>query len=305
MGRNYIGSYKQNDLFEARAAGPLDARYVVENYDDLINSSTWPTNGTNLYIYEGMQVYVLEEQRVYILVDADNYNTPEAWKELASDVDASSIKIIDNLNSDDDASALSARQGKVLDNKIRTFRQELFDENDKINSNLLPSFDTGLVYGGTIDESGVCTLTSKLKEILGLDKETTQKHITSLNVKDCSDVYFIASEAGESIKVNTDVTVPTRSAGDWIISDGTNWNLIASNAVTSVVGKTGAITREQLLDALAYDEDKDAENTAEGGFIRKNEINRLDARIEGLVETTGKIGLKVNNIESTLTWTTL
>lgn len=304
MSRVFIGDYPFNGTFEAGIAGPIDARYIVENYADLVNPDTWPSGTADAYIYEGMQVYVIEEKKVYILVDTENYGLASSWKELASDVEGTSIEIADTLHSTSTEAALSANQGRVLDEKITSLEDKIFD-GEKIDSTLLPSFNTGLIYGGTIDSAGVCTLTSKLKEILGFDEGTTKKHITSLNVTDCSDVYFIASEAGESIKVNTDVTVPDRSAGDWIISDGTNWNLIASNTVTSVVGKTGAITREQLLDALAYNEVEDDENPEEGGFIRKDEIDRLDEGMGNLAQSLGSVTGRVSSIEGSLTWKTI
>lgn len=306
MSRVFIGDYPFNGTFEAGIAGPVDARYVVEEYSDLMLPDTWPSGIADAYIYEGMQVYVRADKKVYILVDAANYQSDSSWKELASDVDASTIEIVDNLNSDRKDAALSAKQGKMLKTSLEAFKDEILVD-DKINVDLLPQFNTGLLYGGTINSSGYCTLTKALKEKLGFAENIPDKYIGSLNVSECADVYFIASEAGGQISIEGTVNLilPARSAGDWIISNGTKWEIILSNAVTSVVGKTGAITREQLLDALAYDEDKDAEDAAEGGFVRKNEINRLDARIEGFVETTSHIGTKVVNIEKTLTWTTM
>lgn len=306
MSRVFIGDYPFNGTFEAGIAGPVDARYVVEEYSDLMLPDTWPSGIADAYIYEGMQVYVRADKKVYILVDAANYQSDSSWKELASDVKGASIDIEDNLYSTRTDAALSANQGRVLDEKITSLEDKIFD-GEKIDTSLLPEFNTGLFYGGTINSSGYCTLTKALKEKLGFAEDIPDKYIGSLNVSECADVYFIASEAGGQISIEGTVNLilPARSAGDWIISNGTKWEIILSNAVTSVVGKTGAITREQLLDALAYDEDKDAEDAAEGGFVRKNEINRLDARIEGFVETTSHIGTKVVNIEKTLTWTTM
>lgn len=308
MSRVFIGDYPFNGTFEAGIAGPIDARYVVEEYSDLISPDTWPSGSEDAYIYEGMQVYVKADKKVYILVDAKNYGLASSWKELASDVEGTSIEIVDILHSTKKDAALSANMGKKLNDTIESLEDKIFDDSkQKIDPALLPSFNTGLLYGGTINSSGICTLTKALKEKLGLADTTDEKPIKALSVSECADVYFIASEAGDQIKIDKTVNLvlPARSAGDWIISNGTKWEKISSNAVTSVVGKTGAITREQLLDELAYDEVEDAEKPAEGGFIRKNEINRVDAMIEGLVETTSQIGTKVVNIEKTLTWTTM
>lgn len=301
MSRVFIGDYPFNGTFEAGIAGPIDARYVVEEYSDLMSEVTWPSGIEDKFIYEGMQVYVRAEKKVYILVDAKNYGSASSWKELASDVEDTSIEIADNLHSTRTDAALSANQGRVLDEKITSLEDKIFD-GEKIDTSLLPEFNTGLFYGGTIDKSGVCTLTSKLKEILGLDKETTQKHITSLNVNDCSDVYFIASEAGESIKVNTDVTVPTRSAGDWIISDGTNWNLVASNAVASVVGKTGAITAKDIVESIKY---TNGSNPALS-MPTYDVINAINGNITTIkARLNDDISPRIDDVNTALTWQTL
>lgn len=301
MSRVFIGDYPFNGTFEAGIAGPVDARYVVENYADLVNPDTWPSGIADAYIYEGMQVYVIEEKKVYILVDAKNYESASSWKELASDVEGISIEIVDNLHSTSTEAALSANQGRVLNEKIGTLEDKIFD-GVKIDISLLPEFNTGLLYGGTIDSSGFCTFTKALKEKLGLAVDG--KPIMALSVSECADVYFIASEAGDQKKIDNTVNLilPARSAGDWIISNGTKWEKISSNAVTSVVDKTGAITREQLLDALAYIEN---ENPALGGFIRKTEIERLDEGMSNFAMSLGSVTGKVTSIENVLTWTTM
>lgn len=304
MSRNYIGDYTFNGAFEAGIAAPMDARYVVEYFADLISENTWPKSTTGTYIYEGMQVYVKEEKKVYILTDVANYQSESSWKELVSDVEGTSIEIADTLHSTSTEAALSANQGRVLDKKITSLEDKIFD-GEKIDTSLLPEFNTGLLYGGTIDKDGICTLTKALKEKLGLAESTPTKPIVSLSVAECADVYFIASEAGIAIKIDNtnNLTLPERSAGDWIISNGSKWEKIASNAVTSVVGKTGAITRTQLLDELEY-KSTDS-NPAVGGFIRKTEINRLDGSISGLGESLGSVSTRVSSVENKLTWKTI
>lgn len=301
MGRLYIGDNKFNGLFEAGIAGPVDARYVVENYLDLTNSDTWPSGSTDAYIYEGMQVYVKDEKKVYILTDATNYQSESSWKELASDIEGAFIDIVDNLNSDRSDAALSANMGRQLRDNLEAFKDDLLVD-DKIRPEYLPQFNTGLLYGGTIDKDGICVLTTALKEKLGLSGDKTEEDIRNLSINALKDVYFIAKEAGDKISY-TGLEVPKRSAGDWIISTGDKWEKISSNAVTSVVGKTGAITRTQLLDELEY-KDTDS-NPALGGFIRKTEINRVDESIAKLGSSVGGIGARVESVESKLTWKTL
>ena len=301
MGRFYIGDFPFTGLLEAGIAGPIDARYVVDYYLDLTNSDTWPAGSTGeAYIYDGMQVYVKDEKKVYILTDVDNYTSEEAWKELASDVEGTSIDIENNLNSTRPDAALSANQGRILNETIISLEERIFDDSgEKIDSSLLPQFNTGLLYGGTIDSKRVCVLTKALKDKLELQETVETRKLEELSVEACENVYFIAKEAGneESLPNTNNLTVPRRSAGDWIISTGKKWDVISSNAVTSVVGKTGTITAENLIEALEYDEDA---NT--NGFLQKADITNLEKQANLNGRNIAELGVAVTTIQNKLTW---
>ncbi len=118
MARNK-GTFKFAANFEVKAAEALDPRLVVENKSELIQSNTWPSDGDTLYIYEGMVVGVSKERAVYMLIDKANALNSDysGWYKIGSG-GGSSLDIVDNLTTDDANKALSARQGKVLNEKI-------------------------------------------------------------------------------------------------------------------------------------------------------------------------------------------
>lgn len=303
MSRVFIGDYHFNGTFEAGIAGPVDARYIVENYADLVNPDTWPSGVADAYIYEGMQVYVISDKKVYILVDAENYGLASSWKELASDVEGTNIEIADTLHSTSTEAALSANQGRVLDEKITSLEDKIF-EDGKIDTSLLPEFNTGLLYGGTINSSGICTLTKALKEKLGFADTTDEKPIMTLSVSECADVYFIASEAGDQIPIDNTVNLilPARAAGDWIISNGTKWEKISSNAVTSVVGKTGAITAKDIVESIKY---TNGSNPALS-MPTYDVINAINGKITTInTRLDTNISPRIDDVNTALTWKTI
>lgn len=121
MARNK-GTFKFAANFEVKAAEALDPRVVVESKLELIQSNTWPSDGNTLYIYEGMIVGVSEEKAIYMLIDKANaLNTDySGWHKIGSGGGADSIDIVDNLTTNAADKALSAKQGKVLNDKINS-----------------------------------------------------------------------------------------------------------------------------------------------------------------------------------------
>lgn len=82
------------DNYEVKLEGALDPRVAVASKGDLIVRDTWPNDGGDPYLYDGLIVGVKDEQAVYMLVDKS--------KALATDysgwvrVDAGGVKI-DNI----------------------------------------------------------------------------------------------------------------------------------------------------------------------------------------------------------------
>ena len=125
MARNK-GQFKFAANFEVQAQEALDPRVVVEAKADLINKETWPYDGDTIYLYEGLIVGVVADKSLYMLIDKTKITQSDysGWKQL--DVSAAqSVEIIDNLTSQSTTAALSANQGKVLNDKITEMNQKL------------------------------------------------------------------------------------------------------------------------------------------------------------------------------------
>lgn len=108
--------------------------------------------------------------------------------------------------------------------------------NGKIALTMIPDSILGqLLYGGTVDGAGVCTLTDNIKAKFSI----TELTLASNNSSTYSGVYFVASADGSS-SVPSSLSVKT---GDWIISNGSaGWAKIDNtDAVMSVNGKIGTV----------------------------------------------------------------
>ena len=100
--------------FEPGGQAPLDARTVVETKADLINAATYAAKN----YYQGMLVIVKDTQEVYVLKDVAEITSADysGWKRV--DAGGATQVIVDNsLTSTSTTHALSAAQGKVLDDK--------------------------------------------------------------------------------------------------------------------------------------------------------------------------------------------
>lgn len=125
MARNK-GTFKFAANFEVKAQEALDPRVVVDSKADLINKETWPYDGETIYLYNGLIVAVVADKSMYMLIDKTKVLQADysGWKQL--DVSAAqTVEIIDNLTSQSTTAALSANQGKVLNDKITDMQSKL------------------------------------------------------------------------------------------------------------------------------------------------------------------------------------
>lgn len=125
MARNK-GTFVFAANFEVQAAEALDPRVVVENKADLINKETWPYDGDNIFVYNGLIVGVAAEQGIYMLIDKSKILEGDysGWKRIDAGA-ASTTEIIDNLNSTSTTAALSANQGKVLGDRVTSLEGKI------------------------------------------------------------------------------------------------------------------------------------------------------------------------------------
>lgn len=125
MARNK-GTFTFAANFQVKAAEALDPRVVVENKAELINKETWPYDGETLYLYNGLIVAVSADQALYMLVDKTKALEGDysGWKQLDADA-ATVVEIIDNLTSERTDAALSAKQGKVLGDRVSALENKV------------------------------------------------------------------------------------------------------------------------------------------------------------------------------------
>lgn len=100
--------------FEIGAQSPMDARLVVASKADLIAASTYSVKN----YYKGMQVVVADTQEVYILKDVSKITSSDYSGWTRVDGGGSKVTVIDNLTSSSTTAALSAAQGKALNDRI-------------------------------------------------------------------------------------------------------------------------------------------------------------------------------------------
>lgn len=125
MARNK-GTFTFAANFQVKAAEALDPRVVVENKAELINKETWPYDGETLYLYNGLIVAVSADKSLYMLVDKTKalQSDYSGWKQLDADA-AAVVEIIDNLTSERTDAALSAKQGKVLGDRVTSLENKV------------------------------------------------------------------------------------------------------------------------------------------------------------------------------------
>ena len=100
--------------FEIGAQSPMDARLVVASKADLIAASTYSAKN----YYKGMQVVVANTQEVYILKDVSKITSSDYSGWTRVDGSGSKVTVIDDLTSSSTTAALSAAQGKALNDRI-------------------------------------------------------------------------------------------------------------------------------------------------------------------------------------------
>lgn len=140
MARNK-GIFPFTGTLEVATTAPLDARLLVQTKADLMLEDTWK-NGDSIYLYNHIVVTVEDVEGQYMLINYNPVSAATAYKDEDNWVrlDAKGLEIIDSLNSTSTTNALSANQGKILNNKITT---EI--------ANLKKDLGTVYSYKGSVD----------------------------------------------------------------------------------------------------------------------------------------------------------
>lgn len=122
------GTFNFSASLEVKKQGALDSRLVVQTYAELVLASTWADEDNKIWLYDGMIVSVVADTTgkngVYKLNNKDAYNEASSWERIDA-ASAAQVEVEDSLTSTSATAALSANQGKVLDEKITAVANKL------------------------------------------------------------------------------------------------------------------------------------------------------------------------------------
>ena len=310
MARNK-GTFKFAATLEVQSANALDPRGVVNTKAELINKETWPYEGETIYVYNCMQVAVVEEKAVYMLIDPSKILESDysGWKKIDASA-ATVVEVIDNLLSTNPNAALSANQGKILDDKISALSTKLTsifkfkgskDNLDAIQA--IESPETGDVYHNSAN-GGEYVYDGTQWELLGLsiDLEPYAKTVdvtSAINTaKEELSSTITATTADLQSKIDTKVAT---EAGKSLVAD-TLIDQITQNKtdIASLTTTVGGLTTN-----LADYKVKSVDTTADNGValeLSEAGVLKVTADVSALAtkESVDAISTNVENLTANL-----
>ena len=310
MARNK-GTFKFAATLEVQAANALDPRGVVNTKAELINKETWPYEGETIYVYNCMQVAVVEEKAVYMLIDPSKILESDysGWKKIDASA-ATVVEVIDNLLSTNPNAALSANQGKILDDKISALSTKLTSifkfkgSKDNIDAiQAIESPETGDVYHNSAN-GGEYVYDGTQWELLGLSIDLgpyakTVDVTSAINTaKEELSSTITATTADLQSKIDTKVAT---EAGKSLIAD-TLIDQITQNKtdIASLTTTVGGLTTN-----LADYKVKSVDTTADNGValeLSEAGVLKVTADVSALAtkESVDTISTKVENLTANL-----
>lgn len=310
MARNK-GTFKFAATLEVQAANALDPRGVVNTKAELINKETWPYEGETIYVYNCMQVAVVEEKAVYMLIDPSKILESDysGWKKIDASA-ATVVEVIDNLLSTNPNAALSANQGKILDDKISALSTKLTsifkfkgskDNLDAIQA--IESPETGDVYHNSAN-GGEYVYDGTQWELLGLsiDLEPYAKTV---------DVTSAINTAKEDLEGQiTTATADLQSKIDTKVATEAGKSLVADTLIDQITQNKTDIaslttTVEGLTTNLADYKVKSVDTTADNGValeLSEAGVLKVTADVSALAtkESVDTISTNVENLTANL-----
>lgn len=125
MAKN-LGVASISTNFQVKYAGAIDPRVLVDTKTDLINPDSWPHEGETYYVYNGLIVAVVDTHSIYMLVDSTKITEPDysGWAQLDASA-ATSVSVVNSLESDSATDALAAAQGKALNTRLTAVENKI------------------------------------------------------------------------------------------------------------------------------------------------------------------------------------
>lgn len=125
MAKN-LGVASISTNFQVKYAGAIDPRVLVDTKTDLINPDSWPHEGETYYVYNGLIVAVVDTHSIYMLVDSTKITQSDysGWAQLDASA-ATSVNVVNSLESDSATDALAAAQGKALNTRLTAVENKI------------------------------------------------------------------------------------------------------------------------------------------------------------------------------------
>ena len=270
--------------FDLGAKSALDTRSTVKTIAER------NAHVTGNRAYEGMMVYVEEDKKTYQLIDGN-------WKQFGFDAEQFEAAVEDSLTSSSTTTALSANQGRVLNEKITAQGETINQINTKVTSiettvteiqESIEGLGTDLTEGlealgnkVTVVEGGLTTVKGNISTIQS-NISTIESNIDDVNSALEAEV-LRATQAEQALSDRIDEEVGILEAADTTLN----------NAITAVEAKADKNTRDLAAEVVARteaDSALDAKIAANTAAINKEVTDRKAeiTRVEGLITSANE-----------------
>ena len=270
--------------FDLGAKSALDTRSTVKTIAER------NAHVTGNRAYEGMMVYVEEDKKTYQLIDGN-------WKQFGFDAEQFEAAVEDSLTSSSTTTALSANQGRVLNEKITAQGETINQINTKVTSiettvteiqESIEGLGTDLTEGlealgnkVTVVEGGLTTVKGNISTIQS-NISTIESNIDDVNSALEAEV-LRATQAEQALSDRIDEEVGILEAADTTLN----------NAITAVEAKADKNTRDLAAEVVARteaDSALDAKIASNTAAINKEVTDRKAeiTRVEGLITSANE-----------------
>ena len=308
MAKN-LGVASISTNFQVKYAGAIDPRVLVDTKTDLINPDSWPHEGETYYVYNGLIVAVVDTHSIYMLVDSTKITEPDysGWAQLDASA-ATSVNVVNSLDSDSATDALAAAQGKALNTRLTAVEGKITSiftfKGTKASEGELPEEENvaGDVWLVTEDSSEYVWTGSaweKLGFSVDLSSYATKEYVDG-KVSDLDTAYKAADQI-----INQSIQTLTQTVNNKV--DKVEGSSLVPDAKIALID-TNASKIEELETAVEGVAVKSVTETAvnginldlseEGALSLNVELDTLVTDITGNANMNGskiKVGAAINN----------
>lgn len=311
----YDGTFNFAAAFQVKLQGLLDPRQGVETKSELITKSSFPYDGDNIYMKEGMLVSVAEEQSVYMLIDLSKILSEDysGWKRLdagavpdygerVSAAEEAINEIVERLD------AIEAKLGSVYEYKgsVATYAQlptegvekghvynvEEATKDYPANTNFAWNGEAWDSLGGmTVDMSSYQT-EEDVKNLIGTETATLTSDVEKLKTD-------VLSNTGSIQTLSTDLANTKASTESLSAQMGTaNDNISALQEVvggTLGEGESTLLVRMSALEDAIFGGSGDGEGEEDQTLSEK--VTALQVKVSTLESNVGTLTTNYNSLE--------